>query len=72
MQDIQEDLLYNISKAAIISLTKCIAKEYAINNIRVYSLALGNIATTSTYNSMNKDEQKIAAQESPMKRWGKP
>src|SRR6185312_14349587 len=40
--------------------------------IRGYSLALGNIATTATYNSMNKDEQKIAAQESPMKRWGKP
>ena len=37
--------LYNITKAAIISLTKCIAKEYAKNNIRAYSLALGNIAT---------------------------
>ena len=67
-----EGSLYNIAKAAIISLTKCIAKEYAKNNIRAYSLALGNIATTATYNSMNKDEQKIAAQESPMKRWGKP
>jgi 3-oxoacyl-[acyl-carrier protein] reductase len=64
--------LYNIAKAAIISLTKCIAKEYAKNNIRAYSLALGNIATTATYNSMNEEEQKIAAQESPMKRWGKP
>ena len=64
--------LYNIAKAAIICLTKCIAKEYAINNIRAYSLALGNIATTATYNSMNEDERKNAAQESPMKRWGKP
>src|SRR5919107_1900454 len=48
--------LYNIAKAAVISLTKCIAKEYAINNIRAYSLALGNIATNATYNSMSIDE----------------
>jgi NAD(P)-dependent dehydrogenase (short-subunit alcohol dehydrogenase family) len=47
--------LYNIPKAAIISLTKYIVKEYDKNNIRAYSLALGNIATTSTHNSMNKD-----------------
>lgn len=64
--------MYNIVKSAIISLTKCIAKEYAIYNIRAYSLALGNITTIATYCSMTEDERTNAAQESPMKRWGKP
>jgi 3-oxoacyl-[acyl-carrier protein] reductase len=64
--------MYNIVKSAVISLTKCIAKEYAVNNIRAYSLALGNIATIATYYSMTEDERNNAVQESPMKRWGKP
>ena len=63
---------YTIAKAANIALTKCIAKEYAINNIRAYSLALGNIATTATLESMTEEEKNHATQESPMKRWGKP
>jgi NAD(P)-dependent dehydrogenase (short-subunit alcohol dehydrogenase family) len=36
---------YTIAKSAILDLTKCIAKEYAKNNIRCYTLILGNIAT---------------------------
>jgi 3-oxoacyl-[acyl-carrier protein] reductase len=64
--------LYNIVKAANLSLTKCIAKEYALNNIRAYTLALGNIATIATYYAMTEDERINAVKESPMKRWGKP
>lgn len=63
---------YTIAKAGLISLTKCIAKEYSSNNIRSYSLALGNIATDATYNSMTKRDRKYSALESPMKRWGYP
>jgi 3-oxoacyl-[acyl-carrier protein] reductase len=63
---------YTIAKAANISLTKSIAREYGGNNIRAYSLALGNIATLATYESMTKEDRQRAAEESPMKRWGKP
>ena len=63
---------YTIAKAANISLTKSIAREYGGNNIRAYSLALGNISTLATYESMTKEDRQRAAEESPMKRWGKP
>ncbi len=63
---------YTIAKAANIALTKCIAREYAGSNIRVYSLALGNIATLATYESLTEEERYDDAQESSMKRWGKP
>lgn len=63
---------YTIAKAANIALTKCIAMEYGSNNIRAYTLALGNIATLATYDSMTEEERNIAALEPSMKRWGKP
>jgi 3-oxoacyl-[acyl-carrier protein] reductase len=63
---------YTIAKAANIALTKCIAMEYGSNNIRAYTLALGNIATLATYDSMTEAERNIAALEPSMKRWGKP
>lgn len=63
---------YTIAKSAIIGLTKCIAKEYAKDNIRSYTLALGNIATLATFGTMDEYEREEAASESPMKRWGRP
>ena len=51
---------YTIAKAANIALTKCIAKEYGINGIRSYTLALGNIATMATYDSMTEVARKKA------------
>jgi len=63
---------YTIAKAAIIALTKCIALEYGINNIRSYTMALGNIATLATYGSMTEEDRNKAAEEPSMKRWGKP
>jgi 3-oxoacyl-[acyl-carrier protein] reductase len=63
---------YTIAKAANIALTKCIAKEYGINGIRAYTMALGNIATMATYDSMTEVARKKAAEEPPMKRWGRP
>lgn len=63
---------YTIAKSAIIAMTKHIALEYGANNIRAYTLALGNIATDATFNSMTEKERKAAAQENAMKRWGEP
>ena len=63
---------YTLAKAALIALTKHIAMEYGRNNIRAYTLALGNIATEATFNSMSKENRKKAGEEASMKRWGKP
>jgi 3-oxoacyl-[acyl-carrier protein] reductase len=63
---------YTIAKAANIGLTKCIAMEYGSENIRAYTLALGNIATLATYGAMSEKERDKAAAEPTMKRWGKP
>jgi NAD(P)-dependent dehydrogenase (short-subunit alcohol dehydrogenase family) len=61
-----------MAKAAVIALTKHIAREYGTNKIRAYTLLLGNIATEATYNSMTEEERLRGAQEASMKRWGKP
>jgi 3-oxoacyl-[acyl-carrier protein] reductase len=63
---------YTLAKAAIIAMTKHIALEYGPQNIRAYTLALGNVATEATYGSMTAAERKKAAGENAMKRWGRP
>lgn len=63
---------YTIAKAGNIGLTKCIAMEYGRNNIRSFTMALGNIATLATYDSMTEEDRNKAAQENSMKRWGRP
>jgi 3-oxoacyl-[acyl-carrier protein] reductase len=63
---------YTIAKAANIALTKCIAMEYGMNNIRSYTMALGNIATLATYDSITAADREKAAEEPSMKRWGRP
>ena len=63
---------YSIAKSGNRTLTKCIAKEYSIFGMRAYTLALGNIATPATLDSMTEQIIIKAALESPMKRWGKP
>lgn len=63
---------YTLAKAGIAAMTKHIALEYGPDNIRAYTLALGNIATDATYGAMGEKERKAAAQENAMKRWGRP
>jgi 3-oxoacyl-[acyl-carrier protein] reductase len=63
---------YTLAKAGIIAMTKHVALEYGSHNIRAYTLALGNIATDATFNSMTDKERRAAAGENAMKRWGKP
>jgi 3-oxoacyl-[acyl-carrier protein] reductase len=63
---------YSIAKSGCITLTKSIAKEYSRYGIRAYTLALGNIATPATLDSMSEQIIIRAALESSMKRWGEP
>jgi 3-oxoacyl-[acyl-carrier protein] reductase len=63
---------YTLAKAGIIAMTKHVALEYGNRGIRAYSLALGNIATNATFDSMDEKARREAAQENAMKRWGKP
>lgn len=63
---------YTIAKAGNVALTKCIAMEYGKDNIRAYTLALGNIQTLATYGQMTEDDRSKAAAEPSMKRWGNP
>lgn len=63
---------YTIAKSGVIGLTKHIAREYGIYNIRAYTLALGNISTDATYYSMDEKHRFIAEEETSLKRWGKP
>jgi 3-oxoacyl-[acyl-carrier protein] reductase len=63
---------YTIAKAGAIAIAKHIAMEYGDKNIRAYSLALGNISSEATFNSMTVTERRKAAMENSMKRWGDP
>ncbi len=63
---------YTIAKSGVIGLTKHIAREYGIYNIRAYTLALGNISTDATYYSMDDKHKSRAQEETSLKRWGKP
>ncbi len=63
---------YTIAKSGVIGLTKHIAREYGIYNIRAYTLALGNISTDATYYSMDEKNRSRAKEETSLKRWGSP
>jgi 3-oxoacyl-[acyl-carrier protein] reductase len=63
---------YTIAKSGVIGLTKHIAREYGIYNIRAYTLALGNISTDATYSSMDEKHRSRAEEETSLKRWGSP
>jgi 3-oxoacyl-[acyl-carrier protein] reductase len=63
---------YTIAKAGAIAIAKHIAREYGDKNVRTYALALGNISSEATFNSMTATERKKAAMENSMKRWGDP
>lgn len=62
---------YSIAKAALMALTKHIAYEYGGVGVRSYTLALGNIETSTTKAAMPEMYEELAM-ESPAKRWGKP
>ncbi|WP_165423529.1 SDR family NAD(P)-dependent oxidoreductase [Ktedonosporobacter rubrisoli] len=61
---------YAISKGAIMSLTRCLASEYA-PRVRVNCIAPGRIENDWSRGLPEKARQK-ATQEIPMRRWGEP
>lgn len=62
---------YSASKAAVNGLTKALAKELALSNIRVNAVAPGAIMTDMNKNLSN-DEIKEVEQEIPLGRFGTP
>lgn len=62
---------YSVSKAGIDALTKSLAKELGLSNIRVNSIAPG-IIDTEMNNHLSKEELKEIKQEIPLERIGKP
>lgn len=65
---------YCVSKAAIIQLTKCLAAEWALHNIRVNAVAPGYFKTEITKKSIEAGGPKIERWLSltPMNRFGSP
>ena len=63
---------YTIAKSSLLGLTKHLALEYGKFNIRVNSLALGNIRSSSTFDQLDKIEQEKLGNESSLRRWGEP
>ncbi len=62
---------YSASKAAIDGLTKALAKELALSNIRVNSIAPGAIDTSMNKN-ISKEDMEVVRSEIPMNKIGKP
>ncbi len=67
-----EGTAYSLAKSLCIILTKNLARQYGIYNIRAYTIALGSIKTRSTYYLLSKKERKKLALETSLKRWGEP
>jgi 3-oxoacyl-[acyl-carrier protein] reductase len=63
---------YTMAKAAILGLMKDVAREYGKEKIRANALALGNILTPATFNSLDEASRTALAAEAPLQRWGTP
>lgn len=62
---------YSVSKSAINGLTKALAKEVALSNVRINAIAPGAIFTDMNEN-LTKEEINEVEKEIPMGRFGKP
>lgn len=65
------EVLYSISKAGIIGLTKALAKELGPSNIQVNCIAPG-VIQTDMISQYNEDELDILRKDTPLMRLGSP
>ncbi|MBQ2903324.1 MAG: 3-oxoacyl-ACP reductase FabG [Clostridia bacterium] len=65
------ETVYSASKAAVIGLTKALARELAPSNIQVNCVAPGAIDTKMN-NNLSNEEKEAFSQEIPMGRFGTP
>ena len=65
------EVAYSASKAAIIGITKSLAKELAMSNITVNAIAPGAIDTEMLSDNYTQEDLEIVRNEIPMKRFGK-
>jgi len=66
------EVAYSASKAAVIGITKALAKELAMCNITVNAIAPGAISTDMLEENYTEEDLEIVKDEIPMKRFGKP
>lgn len=66
------EVIYSMSKAAIIGFTKALAKEEALSNINVNCVAPGSVETDMMLNEFSKEELSEIKSEIPMQRFAKP
>lgn len=65
------ETVYSATKAAVIGLTKALARELAPSNIQVNCVAPGAIDTKMN-NNLSDEDKKAFSQEIPMGRFGRP
>ena len=62
---------YSATKAAIIGLTKSLAKEFGYSNIKINAIAPGAI-NTPMLDNISKDDLEYVVEDTPMGRLGTP
>ena len=63
---------YTAAKAGVLGLMRDVAREYGQYNVRANALALGNILTSATFESLDPETRQAFAREAPLRRWGQP
>ncbi|MDY6065698.1 MAG: SDR family oxidoreductase [Finegoldia sp.] len=66
------EVAYATSKAAIIGMTKSLAKEFSYSNIRVNAIAPGAIESPMLYKCHSKESLEYVVEETPLGRLGTP
>lgn len=66
------EVAYSTSKSALIGMTKALAKELAMSNITVNTIAPGAIITDMLSDNYTEEDLEIVKSEIPMKRFGNP
>jgi len=63
---------YALGKAAIANLTRCLAKLYGPQGVRVNAIAPGSIGTPANLASLSKEDHAMLVDETSLRRFGTP